>query len=142
MASIKLAATVEVDDEFLSDIIAVALEGGIGYWSQADQIVRESEYGVVLTMRPECNWRYRECVLYQSNDDESGYDEAHPLKLDRAAIVLGLSRMLDFGNDLKVAMRYRTTTLEAVVEKDAGNIDAELADIIVQVALLNDIVYG
>jgi len=106
--------------EFLSDIITAAIEGGIGYWS--------------------------ECVSYswQDSPPTAVINEIEPHDEDLGELFItidtiahGLSVMKQkYPEFYKVGMR------DADLENDAGEIDATLADDIVQCGLFEELIYG
>lgn len=113
MTSIQIE--VEVTDQTLDDIIVTALEGGIGYWCQAS--VYEHTEG-----------QPHRAIVHQLNEDESGY-EHRGMTIDRAAIIDGLKRL---------APKY-STQLGRLVNDDY---DSDDADVVVQMALFGDVIYG
>lgn len=111
----KINVEIEVSDQTLDDIIVTALEGGIGYWCQAS--VYEHEDG-----------KPHRAVVHQLNKDESGY-RRRGMVIDRAAIIDGLK---------KLAPKY-STQLSRLVNDDY---DSDDADVVVQVALFGEVIYG
>jgi len=123
----KVKIDVELDDQFLGDIMTTALEGGIGYWSACSKVKRLEDLTIVS------------CLIHEITDDESDYEEKGvPLTLK------------DIGRGLQLLLSgyvgVNSTVLgyisRGVAEQDAGHIDADAADAIVQAALLGDIKYG
>lgn len=106
---------------FLQDVFVTALEGGIGYWSQAT-LYRPGEDG---------DSRFKAEVV-----DE---DDAE-LVIDASTILEGLSRSLD--SRARINSRLQADIRSALDEQCAGNIDADAADVIVQFGLFGEIVYG
>jgi hypothetical protein len=124
---------------FLGDIITSAVEGGTGYWAQVSQYQWVDRKGEVHVVTGERVGDEPRAVLHPLKDDESGYEpEGEVLTLDRVAF--GLRTLLGhrFGvrADLKAIIDY------ANHKDDAGDIDADAADVIVQAALFEEIVYG
>jgi hypothetical protein len=121
--------------EFLSDVLSTALEGGVNYWSVACDIEREGDY-------PKGDWYYTGVTLFEDADGDkhcSQKDEecqGHRVDLDGVArAVAALS------HDPK--WRHHKLLAEASREKDAGNVDSDVADDVVQFAALGgSIVYG
>lgn len=112
-------------DEFLHDIMTTALESGIGYWAAAQDVRRTADLSVTSFMLRE-----------EDPDAPSGY--ADPLLVDAGAITTGIQRLVSG----QIGVGQIEELMRAVRESDAGNIDAELADCIVQAAMLNEIRYG
>lgn len=130
--SIIIQTSLEVSDQHCADIMCTALEGGIGYWAQARKI--KTLPGDTPGVRD-----YVSCELAELNNDESGYDWDHPMKLTYGVIVEGVRR---------VCTDQRFSHLAKGVFDDIANdnmgcyIDADVADCIVQIGLFNEIRYG
>jgi hypothetical protein len=136
-------ARTEERKQFLADIITTAVEGGTGYWAQVSQYqygdysgIFDGKLSVYTGKRQGDDTR---ATLHEMNDDETGYkDEGLDLDFDAVARGLGKIKRGEIGiND-----RLRAMIMVADAENDAGNIDADAADVIAQVALLGEIVYG
>jgi hypothetical protein len=123
----------DVSDQLCADIMSTALEGGIGYWAQADAIMRTPE-------NAEGSFDYVACFIAELNDDESGYDWDNRYRLDYSVIRLGLQRLTQ--GTVKVNSEIKRDIYTAITENDAGFIDADGADCIVQAGLLGEIRYG
>lgn len=114
--------------QFLNDVICTAVEGGIGYWSQVSNYRWGDE--IETTVR-----------VHELDDD--GTPDAigvpiTPAKVEEAiALILTKDSQYDY-----IHPRVRSQIFAASVENDAGDIDADLADIIIQVAMFGKIVYG
>lgn len=118
----KLHVEVELDDEFLKDVLITALEGGIGYWSAC------SEY------KPDAGY----AVIHELNDDETAYD-GPPVVVNIETILLGIKRILERP---MVGKPHHEWISNGVRNNDAGDIDSECADLIVQAALFDEVRYG
>lgn len=132
--------------EFLGDIITTAVEGGTGYWAQVSQYQwTESDGGVrravgaVVTEGAGAG--ETRATLHEMNDDETGYkDDGLELTIDGVATAIG--------KIVRGEVKHYTAgvVFDAVKlandENDAGYIDADGADVIAQVALLGEVVYG
>jgi hypothetical protein len=127
--------------EFLNDIITTALEGGIGYWSQASQYQWIDDYDgrVHVVVGDEIPGGNATAIVHRLNDDESDYVE-EGLLIDQACVRRGLRRILD--GDAPVGERYREGIRDANRANDASLIDADDADVIVQAGLFGEVVYG
>jgi len=123
--TITISLTLQISEETLRDIGSAAVEGGIGYWSEIEGYDYESS---------------NMGVLYEL--DECGNVTARNRKfnLTTAEILQGCIRVLD--PNFKVCESIREYVKLALIEDDAGNVDAEVADVIVQAAWFNEIVYG
>jgi len=116
-------------DEFLADILTIAAEGGIGYWTTY-RTVRNAD-GYVITIR-------------DMTDAETG--ETFPeLDGDRGVVAFNhlataINRVLK--QDPIITANAATRLLECVIANDACDLDAEDCDTLVQVALFGEVIYG
>jgi hypothetical protein len=124
--------------EFLGDIITTAVEGGTGYWAQVSQYQYDYDGETRLSVGQLVGQGTR-AVLHEMNDAEDGYRE-EGLVLDLDAVARGIGRVVRGETD--VADRYRQRIAAADRLNDAGNLDAEDADIIAQTGLLGEVRYG
>lgn len=125
MSDRALNIKVEVSDEFLASVIILAAEGGIEYWAEVTDYVWYADgYLYGNTSEGEAkNTR----LAFTSKEDGRQYE----LTVDRVAEALE--------EHLK---RLRPDAIAAVLKNDAAELDTDDADMICQLALLNDIVYG
>lgn len=111
---------------FYDDVLTTAVEGGINYWA--------------------------ECRGYRWSDDgpttadvrDAGYEDDGPGEwkhLTRASMVEAFS-VLRSDKPLALHSSYRERINQAWRAADAGDIDTTDADIVVQVAVLGDVIYG
>jgi hypothetical protein len=120
---VAIGFTINVSDAFCADVLCTALEGGIGYWSVADQI-KQAESG-----------DYVSAVLEDAEGDENWKHT-----IDYAAIRRGIKRALE--PDFNLNRDTKGYIFSAITQQDAGQIDADAADAIVQAACFNTLVYG
>ena len=116
--------------EFLTDVLVTAVEGGIGYWAEAKDYTLGSD-------RPgDGRDRYASAVVREAYDYEVGPWRS----LTLATIERGIRRLASG----KYALNHTMLgwILSASATNDATDIDSDCADIIVQGALLDSIVYG
>jgi hypothetical protein len=111
---------------FLSDIVVGAVEGGTGYWACVSRYRNSDETDT-------------RAVLHELNDDCDGYVETG-VELNVDVVATGIGRIVR--GDVGVRSDLRTTITQASRENDAGDIDAEGADVIAQAGLLGEIRYG
>jgi len=115
-------------NEFLADILTIAAEGGIGYWTSY-RTVRNAD-GYVTAIR-------------DMTDAETG--EAFP-ELGVMGVVAfnhlatAINRVLK--QDPIITASAATRLLECVIANDACDLDAEDCDTLVQVALFGEVIYG
>jgi hypothetical protein len=108
---------------FLGDVIVTATEGGTGYWAYASDYHWEDE-------DPSKN-----TVTLTAMDDP-----ATERVVTIETIAHGLAKLRK--GEGQVNSRIRAEILEADRANDAGDIDADGADVIVQIALFGELVYG
>lgn len=133
--------------EFLTDILITAVEGGIGYWSQADEYRAAperpaAERGVTLYIPAhEVDAAdYRLPVghgLIESWGDEI---PACTVRVDLDAIAAGVG--LITRGEAGVHSDYIGDIFAASLHNDSGDIDATAADLIVQAAIFGRVIYG
>ena len=126
-----ITRTLEIPVGLLRDIIVTACEGGIGYWSQL-----EFYNGPAISDGTLDLLRIR--VVEYDGPDGSEFGEWMTLSLDKVA--KGINTLLE-KFPMSVAAK---NIMGAVVGYEAGNFDydADDADMVIQCALLGDIVYG
>lgn len=126
---------------FLGDIISTAVEGGTNYWAQVSQYQYVDYFtGEVRTVVGETVGADARAVLHPLNDDETGYvQDGRTVTLDDVARALGMIRG---DTPLHLNVRIRARIMAADRASDAGDLDADDADVIVQVAILGDVIYG
>ena len=116
-------STEEVEN-FCGDILTIAAEGGINYWASFN-----TERRTDLT------------VLTLSNmmdvEDEDQFDD-----VDIEDIWSTLQKVCDGVYDNSVANRILDDIQDDLATKECCQIDAEGADVIVQLALFDEVVYG
>lgn len=141
-------ARTEEREQFLGDIITAAVEGGTGYWAQVSQYQWLDRFSVTLGVAETAEisvsvgqrqGEQTRATLHEMNDDETGY-KAEGLNLTLDAVATGIGRIVR--GDVAINANLRKLIGQASRENDAGNIDADAADVIVQAALLGDVVYG
>lgn len=125
--------------QFLSDIITTAVEGGIGYWSQCShyQWTEDGAVHVVVGRRNLRTDAY--AVVHEATDNGDGYRD-EPLMVDIETVARGIGRLVN--KEVGIHATLRGSLLYANSENDAGEIDADLADCIVQAGIFNEIIYG
>lgn len=115
-------------EEFLSDILITAVEGGTGYWAQASNYNHTPAANAHVT-------------LHEFEEDDNGVNPQHEVDLD--TIEKGLKLYLNWL--LKVYGEWSMELISKqheVINNDAGEFDAEVADVIVQFAIFGEIKYA
>ena len=135
--SITFSTVLDTDEAvtagFLNDIVITAVEGGIGYWARV--VSYDPDNGTATLV-----------------DDDTTASHA----LDRDVIAVGLARIVEAaapfydpngagtqcGSVPFLHASAHTQICSATWERDAGELDAGLADIIVQAGLFHQVLYG
>lgn len=132
-------------EQFLADIICTAIEGGTNYWATTlayrwmdretgEDLPPKEVYAVIADSEEMEDYRRGEQVSRQEFIEKIGK------RIDIEVIATGIRKVQskDF--------RINGTLLECIrvgdKEDDAGLIDADGADVIVQAALFGEIVFG
>lgn len=134
--------TVRSDDwtQFLGDILTAAIEGGTGYWAQVSQYQWRDDDGsihcCVGERVPDAGAR---ATIHELKEDESGYRE-EGLTIDARVITRGIRLIIT--DEVGVRSDLKRWIDEGFRECDAGMIDADCADVIVQAGLFDEVRYG
>jgi hypothetical protein len=140
---------------FLDDVIVTALEGGIGYWSKALEY-RPSQGFAVIVVEDDLVAGGSAAFIDGVIDGVIGDKGARTFKIDRDAVARGIATITAATGPFydpngagtqcqSVPFLSASTRLmvgEAAWQRDASDIDADVADSIIQVALFGKIVYG
>jgi hypothetical protein len=122
---LKASITRELSVDFIDGIFVTAFEGGINYW--CDHAVSQYEGEHVVSTK----------LHYKEDEDEPKTTE---VSVDTAAVVDALTKIIEGIYQCRVDLREAIT--RAVFDLDAGNIDADCADVVVQYAAFKELVYG
>jgi hypothetical protein len=138
----NVSVEVELPPQFLADVLTTAVEGGINYWCVADSVDRArtgdltglDDLSVVRVVRP-----------VDREDAANGASIVNRWgDFDLDTVHLGIDRIV--AGRIEIAPSIRAAVVTAVLGygdgPDAGDIDADLADVIVQAGALNGVVYG
>lgn len=132
--NILVQIPVELDDEFFEDIICTAFEGGSNYWIGNIQVIHPD--GEKLKGTPLSTWI------------ASAVNENRTIKIlpreDTVTVILDKKRLI--GGLEKWIMRH-PSNVSLINENgkngiDAGDIDADDADAILQYAVFGELVFG
>lgn len=116
---------VELPEEFIGDVMTTMVESGydcLFYWGTPTFINRDSNLVPILAS------------IVEDEDDER---TVHTLTHDMVAPAI--ERII---KEKLVGSALMPYLMRAVLEQDAGDVDAILADCILQVALLGEVRYG
>jgi hypothetical protein len=124
--------------------MCTAIEGGVGYWSAADDIVREDDPDSSFGL-----FDYVSFVLYCTDGGQEPVecgnrtdDPCQGHRIDVDGIDRGLRIMREDRDDIGWHSTQRAHVIAAELEGDAGEIDAWDADCIVQLAAFGTVIYG
>ena len=121
MKGIRMTQRGEERTTFLADVMTTALEGGINYWAEVDDVSTVEDPNEVL------GWRYNGAHLV-------GYEDGEGYSIDLNTIARGLNL---------IAAKYPASHItKGNREQDAGDIDAIDADAVVQYGLFGELVYA
>lgn len=127
----KLVVTtvIEIDKQFLHDVFVTAMEGGVDYWAELEKYkwsLPDSDFipdldGFAATIRD-----FEDDVTYTVNRD---------------VILQGIANILhDKVNYTTSDWWVKGKVFAALAANDASNIDATLANVIVQAGLFSEII--
>jgi hypothetical protein len=124
--------------DFLACVLVTAVEGGINYWAAvSDYSFTDAPVGYTMTDAS---------VTVHEMDDATGEYKEPGVHVTLAAIASAIQEIItrrDRGErPLDLADSYVSAIAGASAINDAGDIDADLADVIMQVAVLGNVVYG
>lgn len=139
----------ELSNEFLSEVLGKAAEGGCSYWADISAHYSGDNAG------PD-GARDFDVSDYEGEDDEVGDEADGPFytsasflasndpaqggTLDLEGVADAIERIAS--GEVEIAPAIREIIVAAVREDDASEIDEEAADCIVQVGLFDEIVYS
>lgn len=143
--------------KFLTDILITAVEGGIGYWSQIEGYNYSSEDpskrgGLLYIADMETKdfavpivRSFDRSIVRWFDDDDLG--EVFVVHLNLDTIAAGIWNIIR-NKDFKINEEYRALIAAASRVNDScpdegtGDIDADVADVIVQAGIFNQIIFG
>jgi hypothetical protein len=129
-SKVQVQRIYEVPDEVITDVVLDMLHPAIQYWA-AEWEVNEEERYVRVRVR--------------DDDDKTVFN---PRVVQYADIAKAMVDLAFSPEDFGVARYYREQLFKFFGELDAneefpgGDIDVEIADIIIQVAVLGKVIYG
>lgn len=124
----QIQVNLEVSDQLLRDTLCTAAEGGSNYWADFKcTAMHRTEHGA--------EWEQAQVT---DNGDGDGTQETKTIGLHE--LREGMRIMLERG---KCADQYKGHLLQAIINDDAGYIDAEVADLVLQAVFFDgEVVYG
>jgi hypothetical protein len=125
---------VELDDEFFADIICTMFEGGSNYWLGKVQVIHPD--GEKPNGMPSSEW-----IASAVNKDGMikilPQEDTVTVMLDKKRLVCGLEKWITKHPSSVSLMNENGRS-----SIDAGNIDADDADAILQYAVFDDLIFG
>ena len=132
--------SVELNDQFLADVLTTAVEGGITYWARADRVIRAgSDFRRDLD-----DLSVVEVVAVEDAETGELFGDVTLPVVARGFQAL-LSGDVQVGGEI---LGYLHAAVKEIrrggegAQFAAGEIDASAADCIIQAGLLGEIIYG
>lgn len=135
-ASKTVTIAVDVSDEFCSNVLITAFDGSYGacwYWAQPSTVPDNGRWLTVSGVKGDDDRLWETVTIDCADEDLSGK------VVDHAAIRSGIQKML--GID-KINPTLREALITGLVTDDAGDVDAEVADVIVQMFVFGELTFS
>lgn len=137
--------TYDVTNEFLSQVLQTAAEGGCSSWADVSVDEQGDERGEdgrgnFSAYAEEDEESESDAAFYTSASFLVSKDPSQGGTIDLQGIADAIERIAN--NEVEIAPAIRDIIIAAVENDDATDIDSEAADCIVQVGLFDEIVYG
>ena len=126
---VEIKQKLEVTESDIDDIVTTAFEGGINYWCKKVEVVGDylGEYASDQISR---NGKLK-IYLHEDVDGETMY------LLSQSKLLAGIKMYLENIHPYDITYRNGTE-----IELDTCQVDAEVADMIIQYALFKEVVFG
>lgn len=111
--------------QFATDVLTTAIEGGINYWSTVLTISDRSPEPEQIT-----------AVVISEDEDRT------QRTITSVALINTLASIEGFAEEIPQDIFDMLADAYADLDEGAGDIDAELADVLVQLTLFGEIIYG
>lgn len=164
MTSTETKTRSEKRKAFLHTVFTTALEGGIGYWSIADEyhwskpgfvngandIVEDRDGFYAVLESNEDDWGVQEAFISET-DEVQPITETQALRVDIDVIERGVNMLVDYviaatkteDDTAPFSLSYLRQFVEAwLSDGDNGDFDADGADWVVQLGLFGSLVYA
>lgn len=123
-------AIAEKHPKLMRDVLCIAIEGGISYWAEGKDFVRDG-------------LDYVSCKLRPNRDEGLPYEKGDPRNdwqiVDEAKIEAAILRVI---NENLCSSSIREWILSDYLDPNSSSIDADAADVIVQIALFGEVIFG
>ena len=116
---IEVKVTVEFTRDFLADVLCTGVEGGINYWALIRNISRNESLGIVS------------CSVKDFEDDDGEFVE-----ISTDTIAKGIELYLSNSDN------FTKRLYQELLCGNAADYDIEDADLIIQLGLFGNIIYG
>lgn len=130
-------------EQFLADIITGAIEGGTGYWAKVYRYkwvdLPPAEVNALIVTEEDCEASDEWIAAHPGSSNKDWLSE-HGKLINCDLIARGIGRIVR--REVGVNSTIRGYILYGNAENDAGEIDADAADVIVQAGLFGELVYG
>lgn len=129
MNKTKITAVIDIDDEFLHDIITNTVESAaINYWAELKNYIVDS------------NGQTPSVLIRE--DEEGAFEEelGEWVTVDKDFIIKGIEKIVN--NKFQVSDSIHKEILTGVYNNDGSYIDIECCDCIIQAAMFGELVYG
>lgn len=115
-----------ITDGNLEDIIVTAFEGGINYWCEEVEVVDNDYKGAKDTVGAIINGA--DVWLHDAEDDDS-------VILNRANLIAGIEKFMEENEGL-------LTMEDGILQVDCGQVDSDIADSMIQIAVFGEAKFG
>lgn len=135
MPKIRVNMAVEVSDQFISDVLTNVVEsGGSSYWAVITAVLRDDNNDVSEFLVIEAE------ELFRLQQEGVSVTPEHTEKVNAERITKTLIKIMSSA-DLQGGYVWEYIR-DGVMGNDAGFIDAEATDFILQICVLDQIIYG
>lgn len=149
----RVTVAYDLSDSFLADVLCTALEGGTGYWGKVDITYRGEDGQPTADCPQDGDIVYLSAKFFDTESFVDGeYDGSNagfqPFICDYELLARGIALILGPEPTDPELAKYWTGhktggyVRQAVAENDAGHIDADVADAIVQMGAFGKLVFG
>jgi hypothetical protein len=130
--TLKIEMGVDITGDDIDDIVATALEGGINYWCIKAEVGEEDYFGQYASDQISRGGTLR---LYL----DEPYNDTEMFVLTEYKLINGIKQYLEDPNRPYEIVGKGSTGANVI---DCGMVDAIVADMIIQYALFDEVVFG
>ena|SRR3990167_3887069 len=126
----RITLDFDLEEQFLKDVLVTICEGGLCSWAHCERVWDQTGEGLDRSYT-------KARIRYDHQDQPEGSrTESFTMTLD--AVAQGFRNLL--APDFKIGDRI--PIIAAIMEDDAGQIDANAADCIAQAVIFGELIYG